>query len=168
MRRVVWLVLVGLAVLGPAGCASSRPCGDLPAAGASRRTVASPGDQAVARARGSVEAKAVAETEFGLLAGGDYGGAWALWTDDAKAVVPRDDYVSQSAVCRPGLAVATRVVSTDPVDATHVRITWDRGGRTGIAEMFQINGAWRYRPDQATLDGYRAGTACAGAGISPR
>ena len=160
MRLVVWLVLAGLVVLGSAGCSSSRP------GGGSSGSAASPGDQAVARARGSVEAKAVAETEFGLLAGGDYGGAWALWTDDAKAAVPRDEFVSQSVGCRPGLAVATRVVTADPVDATHVRITWDRGGRTGVAEMLQINGAWRYQPDQATLDGYQAGTVCAG--ISPR
>ena len=154
-RAGAGLVLIGLTLGGSAGCDSGRSTANRPAA--SRSGLADP---AVARARGSVEAKAAAETEFGLVAGGDYSGAWALWTDEAKAVVSRDEYVAASTACRPGFAVATRIITAEPIDGAHVRVDWARGTRTGSADMVLIGGTWRYQPDQATLGTYRAGAAC--------
>jgi hypothetical protein len=100
-------------------------------------------------------ARATALTEFGLLAGGDYGGAWDLWTADAQRAVTRADFVALGAGCPRGVP-AVQSGQTFVDDAT-VTVDWRRGDRTGTARLLYTGGAWRYQPDQSTLDGYRQG-----------
>jgi hypothetical protein len=108
-------------------------------------------------------AQASALTEFGLLAGGDYGGAWDLWTERAQRAVSRSDFVRFQDTCPTALGVPVRVVSAQPADSAGVDrtrdvvLTWQRGSVTGTARMMYADGSWRYEPDQATLNGYSRG-----------
>jgi hypothetical protein len=151
MRTTRPLAITALALgigAAPAACSHPRPAES-----------ANPG--AVNQAAGvrSIEgAQATAQTEFGLLAGGDYAGAWELWTDAAKHAVGRPGFVAHAAACRPGLGVAARVVSVRPVDDNDVDVAWQRGTQTGTARLIYAGGAWRFQPDPATLAGYAAAT----------
>jgi hypothetical protein len=105
--------------------------------------------------RGPEAARATAQTEFGLIAGGDYGGAWDLWTAAAQQAIGRADFVALGAKCPRGLS--TTATGQRPVDDDTVTVDWRRGDQTGTARLVYTGGAWRYQPDQSTLDGYRQG-----------
>src|SRR5258706_15903032 len=78
--------------------------------------------------RGPEAARATAQTEFGLLAGGDYGGAWDLWTAAAQQAVARPDFVALRATCPRGVPVAE---AGHPVlDEDTGSVDWRRGGPT--------------------------------------
>jgi hypothetical protein len=139
--RVPTLVLI--AALGLAGCASSAPAATGPGSAASANQAAG--------VRSLEAARATAQTEFGLLAGGDYGGAWDLWSDQAKQAVSRADFIARSTACPPGKGVMTQVVSTTLVDDNNVDVSWQRAGQTGTARLTYTGGTWHYQPDQATL-----------------
>lgn len=129
-------LLVALLALGLAGCGSTRPAGPGSAASANR----------AATVRNPAAAQATAQTEFGLLAGGDYGGAWDLWTDAAKQTIGRADFVRLESACRTQLAQATEVVSTTTVDADTVDVAWKRGPVTGVDRLLFVGGGWRVQP----------------------
>jgi hypothetical protein len=147
MRITRPLVIAALA-LGTVACSHPRPA-----------VSSSPGTVNQAAGVRSIEgARATAQTEFGLLAGGDYAGAWELWTDAAKRTVGRSDLVAHATACRPGLGMAAQVVSARTVDDNNIDVAWQRGARTGTARLVYTGGAWRFQPDPATLAGYAAGT----------
>jgi hypothetical protein len=105
--------------------------------------------------RGPEAAEATAQTEFGLLAGGDYGGAWDLWTVEAQRAISRADFVALGAGCPRG--VPAEATDQRLVDDGTLTLDWRRGDQTGTARVVYTGGAWRYQPDQSTLDGYRQG-----------
>src|SRR4051794_40331123 len=50
-------------------------------------------------------AKLAAQTTFDRFSGGDFAGAWEMYSDNAKKVINRDDYVKLNETCaRKGLA----------------------------------------------------------------
>jgi hypothetical protein len=105
--------------------------------------------------RGPEAARATAQTEFGLLAGGDYGGAWDLWTATAQEAVTRPAFVALGATCPRG--VPATFAGQTVLDDDTVTVDWRRGDLTGTARLVYEGGAWRYQPDQSTMDGYRQG-----------
>jgi hypothetical protein len=150
--RPVLLALAAALLVG--GCGGGRQAARPGAAG----TV-----NGAATARGPEAARTTALTEFGLLAGGDYGGAWDLWTAEARRVVPRADFVALGARCPRG--VAAQPTGQTFVDDDTLTVDWKLGDRTGTARMVYTGGTWRYQPDQSTLDSYRQGR-CAPAGLT--
>ncbi len=165
MRNAVW-PLAGLlaAVILAAGCS---PAGDTapatsvsaPAAGASAPAAGATAPAGSAVPPQGVQAEAVAEQEFGLLAAGDWGGAWGLWTDSAKQVLSEADYVKLNTECPPGLGVAYVIVQIQRIGTTTVLVLWKRGPASGRNNMLYQNGAWKFAPGVAELDGYRLGVA---------
>ena len=153
MRPSVLATLSALATLpvlglGLCGCAE-RPA-----------TPAGPGSASSANRAAAVAnpeaATATAQTEFGLLAGGDYGGAWDLWSQAAQQSITRTDFIALNTAC-PQHGVPVEVVAVRPVGDTEVDIDWKRATQSGTALLLYTGGAWRYQPGQSTLDSYRLG-----------
>lgn len=102
-------------------------------------------------------AKATAEREFGMLSGGNYGGAWELWTAGAQATVPKADFVSLGATCTAQRGVPYEVVSSRRINQYNVDITYTRAGTTGTSRLVFYSNAWHVKPDATVLNKYRAG-----------
>jgi hypothetical protein len=152
MAAVPRVLVLGVALAALAG--SGAGCG----AGGGRPATGPTAAGTVNRAgtvRGPEAAQATAQTEFGLLAGGDYAGAWDLWTADAQRAVGRADFVALGATCPRGVPATATVRRL--VDDDTVALDWRRGDRTGTATVVYTGGSWRYQPDRSTLDGYRQG-----------
>jgi hypothetical protein len=148
---LAWLVLT----LG--GCAGASKPPDAPA----------PANRA-AEATGELAARTTAQTEFGLLAGGDYAQAWDLWSAAAQHMITRADFISLNTLCPVGLGVAATVTAALPISSTEVLIQWQRpalsegdqpgstglgSGRTGRIRMIYVGGVWRFEPADADLHG---------------
>lgn len=106
-----------------------------------------------------VRARSVATQEFGLLSGGGWGQAWALWSTAAQAAMSEADFVRLNTECRPALGQAYVVDSGTEVDASDVKIAWHQGPTTGSGTVVFEGGAWRFQPDAQTLAAYRGGVA---------
>jgi hypothetical protein len=147
-------------LLALAGCGGSS----LPA----NPGTAAPANRAAA-AQSTLAAQTTAQTEFGLLSGGDYGHAWDLWSDPAKQVISRADFITLNTTCPVALGTPTKVVAARPVSNTSVAVDWQRAAQTGVGQtgaaqtgaaqtgtvnMVYAGGAWRFEP--AAQD-YRAG-----------
>jgi hypothetical protein len=140
MRRIVVALAAGL---GLAGCSS---------AGTPAPHVSSGGT--------SIEAaSSAARTEFGLLAAGDYTGAWQQWTVSAQHAVGQATFVRYSTTtCRQPLGMAAQVTSVRQVDPNNVDVSWQYGStRSGTVRMIYTGGHWRFQPDKATLAQYANG-----------
>jgi hypothetical protein len=148
VRRAV-LAALSCAVLGLSGCTADHPAGTggPGSAGSANRAAGVANPEA---------AGATAQTEFGLLAGGDYGGAWELLSQAAQQSISRADFVAVNTAC-PLRGVPGEVVAVRPVNDGEVDVDWKRGQQSGTAQLLFVGGAWRYQPDQSTLDSYRLG-----------
>jgi hypothetical protein len=135
-RLVALRVLLAVSVL--AGCAA-KP--SLPA----DPGTAAPPNQA-AGAQSALAAQTTAQTEFGLLAGGDYGHAWDLWSDAAKQTIARADFITLNTACPLGLGTLTRVLTVRPLSSTSVAIDWQRDAQTGTVRMVYAAGTWHFEP----------------------
>lgn len=123
------------------------------------------GDQAGLRQdEAALRARAAAQTYFGLIAGGDWGGAWDRWTTKAQHAVPRRTFAEIGVGCRVNLGVPYVVRSTRSADATVVVVTWTREGREGTDRIVRENGLWRFEPSAKALTRYKAGPKKAGCG----
>jgi hypothetical protein len=147
VRRIdpalVGQVLFVLLVL--AGCAA-KP--SLPA----NPGTAAPPNQA-AGAQFALAAQTTAQTEFGLLAGGDYGHAWDLWSDAAKQTIARADFITLNTTCPLGLGTLTKVLAARPLSSTSVAIDWQRDTRTGTVQMVYAAGTWHFEPPPQDYQG---------------
>lgn len=106
-----------------------------------------------------VRARSVAAQEFGLLSGGGWAQAWALWSAAGQASIGQADFVRLNTRCRPSLGEPYVLGTATDVDATDVRIVWHQGSTTGGGTMVFEGGAWRFQPDTQTLAEYRRGVA---------
>jgi hypothetical protein len=79
-----------------------------------------------AQARGELAARSTAQTEFGLLAGGDYAHAWDLWSAAAQQAIGRAEFVALNSTCPAGLGMAATVTAALPISDTTVLIQWQR------------------------------------------
>lgn len=106
-----------------------------------------------------VRARSVAAQEFGLLSGGGWGQAWALWSAAGQAAMSEADFVRLNTECRPVLGEPYVVDSATDVGATDVEVAWHQGTTTGSSTVVFESGAWRIQPDAQTLAAYREGVA---------
>lgn len=104
-------------------------------------------------------AKSVATREFGLLSGGGWAQAWALWSTAGRAALSEADFVQLNTQCRPALGEPYVVDGATEVDATDVRIDWHQGSMTGSSTMVFESRSWKVQPDAQTLAEYRRGLA---------
>jgi hypothetical protein len=118
-------------------------------AGCSARTGPAP-SAGTAEPQGA-QAEAVADQEFGLLAAGDWPGAWKLWTDSAKHVFSESAYVRLNTECRPRLGVPYVIWQAQRTGATTVLVRWTRGPARGSNAMVYQRGAWKFAPSAAAL-----------------
>jgi hypothetical protein len=146
MRSPRAILTLAAVVVVVAGCGGARPVSGPTVAGTVNRA---------GTVRGPEAARATAQTEFGLLAGGDYGGAWDLWTEAAQGTINRSAFVTLGSTCPRG--VPATFAGQTVVDDDTVTVDWRRGDLSGTARLVYENGAWRYQPDQSTMDGYRQG-----------
>jgi hypothetical protein len=105
----------------------------------------------------SLQAASVASQEFGLLAGGGWAQAWALWSDTARQALSQADFVRLNTECRPALGQPYVIDTTTSVDETTVRVDWHRAAATGSDTVVYQAGAWHFVPDAAALAEYRLG-----------
>ncbi len=103
------------------------------------------------------QAEAVADQEFGLLAAGDWPGAWRLWTDSAQRVLTETAFVKLNTECRPQLGVPYVIWQAQRTGTTTVLVRWTRGPAKGSNAMRYQQGAWKFAPSAADLAGYRRG-----------
>ncbi|MFI0901518.1 hypothetical protein [Streptomyces sp. NPDC020983] len=106
-------------------------------------------------------AYAVARQEFGRLSGGDWPGAWQLWTPDAQRAVPQAEFVRAGARCRPALGVPYVLGGGSRTGTDTFRVSWTHGGTSGSSTLRLTAGQWRFAPDPQTLAGYRPGAGSA-------
>ena len=91
-------------------------------------------------------AQQTAEQEFGLEVGGDYGGAWDLWTAAGRRSVSRAAYVRMSTTCPALRGLAFEITRLWRQDATTVGVRWRRGTEVGSNLLRYQDGTWRFEP----------------------
>jgi hypothetical protein len=99
------------------------------------------------------QAYAVARQEFGRLSGGDWAGAWQLWTADAQRALPQDAFVRDTTRCRPALGVPYVLGQGARTGPDAFRVSWTHAGTSGTSTLRLAAGRWRFAPDPRTLAG---------------
>lgn len=142
-RRVLIIGALLAAVLGMAGCTTA-------AVGAPASSGGPPPPQVLA-------GQSLAQREFGLLAGGDFGGAWDLWAAPAQQVMDRSSFVVLNTQCRPALGEPYTITSVKAGSATVLTVFWRHGAETGTSSVIYQANRWRFAPGPAELADYRLG-----------
>jgi hypothetical protein len=99
LTRLPALALVAVAALAlPSACSGDEP--EAPAGNAAAAAAGGPEPKTIEGA------KAAAQTVFDRFSGGDFAGAWEMYTAAGKQAISKDDYVKLNAACsRKGLAI---------------------------------------------------------------
>lgn len=161
-RAAGWWVLlaVAVAVVGANAVLARGSASHGGASGLSARSGSSGGSGSSGESGPSmVRARSVATQEFGLLAGGGWAQAWALWSAAGQAAMSEADFVRLNTECRPVVGEPYVVDSATDADATDVTVAWHQGSTTGSSTVVFQGGAWRFQPDAQTLAAYRGGVA---------
>lgn len=144
MRRRVLIIGALLAAgLGVAGCGTG-------ASSAPATSKGMPPPQALA-------GQSLAQREFGLLSGGDYGGAWDLWAAPAQQVLDRSSFVALNTQCRPALGEPYTITSVRADSGTVLTVFWRHGSATGTSSVIYQANQWRFAPGPDELADYRLG-----------
>jgi len=99
IRRIGAVALVAVAALAFSS-ACSDDAGDAPAGNAAAAAAGGPEPKTLEGA------KAAAQTVFDRFSGGDFGGAWEMYTAAGKAAITKADYVKLNEECsRKGLSI---------------------------------------------------------------
>lgn len=146
-RRLVVLALIAVAAVTlSAGCSGDK----------------APAGTAAAAAPGSPEpktidgAKAAAQTVFDRFSGGDFAGAWDMYTAAGKKAITKDDYVKLNDVCsRKGLAIQLTSARMDGTDKAIV-IAKQLVAAQSYTMVYE-DGAWKLQPAPEGLALYRQG-----------
>ncbi|WP_173076352.1 hypothetical protein [Phytohabitans rumicis] len=154
-------MLIGAAVL-----AFATGCGTAPGEGptATNPMVAQsavPGTP-VSNGPNVAEALDTANSQFKLLADGDWAGAWGLWTDAAKKEVPQKDFEKVNKTCpaaQKGVKIDLQEVK--PVSMELVELTWRQGDKVGHSALRLTGKKWQYEPAGETLVEYASGADAA-------
>jgi hypothetical protein len=124
----------------------------------------SPAGNAAAAAAGGPEpktvegAKAAAQTVFDRFSGGDYAGAWDMYTAAGKAAISKADYVKLNEACsRKGLAIQLTSARMDGTDRAIV-IAKQLVAAQSYTMAYE-NGAWKLAPAKEGLALYKQGAA---------
>ncbi|MDG4766710.1 hypothetical protein O7632_21800 [Solwaraspora sp. WMMD406] len=103
------------------------------------------------------DALAVAQQEFSLIAGGDWTGAWQLWTEEAQKSVPEEVFVDANETCPVQPGVEFELQEVTPVSETAVDLTWRRDDRVGNSSLRLEDDTWRFDPGGGMLVEYASG-----------
>ncbi|ROO59279.1 hypothetical protein EDC02_1074 [Micromonospora sp. Llam0] len=157
MRRSTASVLVGVAALTLIAACTPPPSG-------SPGTPSVPGVDTPTETREPIqvnvaEALDVAQQEFDLIAGGDWSGAWQLWTAEAQQSVPEDVFVETNETCPVQDGVEFQLQEVTPVDETAVDLTWRRDDTVGNSSLRLEQDTWRFDPGGGVLVEYASGAA---------
>jgi hypothetical protein len=121
------------------------------------------GDAAQAAAAGpeskTIEgAKAAAQTVFDRFAGGDFAGAWDMYTAAGKQAISKDDYVKLNQACsRKGLAIQLTSARMDGTDRAVV-IAKQLVAAQSYTMVYEGD-AWKLEPAKEGLALYKLGAA---------
>lgn len=105
-------------------------------------------------------AKAAAELVFSRFGGGDYAGAWDLYTAAGKAAIKREDYVAFQEECHtPGVVVEAADARLE--DAVTAVVTGKALGFAQSYEMRYEGGRWLLQPEADTMKSFAGGAESA-------
>ncbi|GAA2539563.1 hypothetical protein GCM10010435_03630 [Winogradskya consettensis] len=101
-------------------------------------------------------AKAAAQTVFDRFSGGDFGGAWELYTAAGKAAITRADYIKLNETCaRHGLPIELTSARLDGPGKAVV-IARQKGAAQSYTMRYEHN-AWKLAPAKQGLALYAKG-----------
>jgi hypothetical protein len=149
-RRPGALALIAVAAVSfSAGCSddSEKPAGNAAAAAAG-----GPEPKTIDGAR------AAAQTVFDRFSGGDFAGAWDMYTAAGKKAITQADYVKLNQVCsRKGLAIQLTSARMDGADRAVV-IAKQLVAAQSYTMVYE-NNAWKLEPAKEGLALYKQGAA---------
>ncbi|GAA2649404.1 hypothetical protein [Paractinoplanes durhamensis] len=123
-----------------------------------------PAGNAAAAAAGGPEpktvegAKVAAQTVFDRFAGGDFGGAWDMYTSAGKQSISKDDYIKLNQACsRKGLAIQLTSARMEGQDKAIV-IAKQLVAAQSYTMVYE-NNAWKLEPAKEGLALYKLGAA---------
>jgi hypothetical protein len=103
-------------------------------------------------------AKAAAQTVFDRFAGGDFAGAWDMYTAAGKQAISKDDYVKLNQACsRKGLAIQLTSARMEGADRAIV-IAKQLVAAQSYTMVYEGN-AWKLEPAKEGLALYKLGAA---------
>ena len=145
--------LGALAVTTAAALTLISACsGDEPAGTAAQAAAGGPEPKTVDGAR------AAAQTVFDRFAGGDFAGAWDMYTAAGKQAISKDDYVTLNQACsRKGLAIQLTSARMDGPDRAIV-IAKQLVAAQSYTMVYESD-AWKLEPAKEGLALYKLGAA---------
>lgn len=149
IRRLGALAFTAAAVLTlvPACSDDDKPAGD-----AAQAAPAGPEPKTIEGA------KAAAQTVFDRFAGGDFAGAWDMYTAAGKQAISKDDYVKLNQACsRKGLAIQLSSARMDGPDKAVV-IAKQLVATQSYTMVYEAD-AWKLEPAKEGLALYKLGAA---------
>jgi hypothetical protein len=149
LRNTLLALVTTAALAATTGCFASAKTGSAPSVGAT--STAALQAPTTVQPTGLEVAKGIAQAELGMLAGGDWSGAWELWTETAKQAMSKADFIALNKACPPKLGVLYEIQDVKPVAALTVTVTWKHADTNGSGTMKYENGSWHYEPDAKQL-----------------
>jgi len=147
LRRTGVLALVAVAALG-----LSTACSDDAGTTPGRPAQAAGGPEP----KNLDGAKLAAQTVFDRFAGGDFAGAWDMYTAAGQRAISKADYVQLNQACsRKGLAIRLTSARMDGPDRAVV-IARQLAAAQSYTMVYETT-AWKLEPAQAGLALYRQG-----------
>ena len=150
IRRLAALSLIAVATLA---CSSACTGDDeAPAGNAAQADAGGP------QPKNIEAAKSAAQTVFDRFAGGDFAGAWDMYTAAGKAAITKDDYVKLNQACsRKGLAIQLTSARMEGADRAVV-IAKQLVAAQSYTMVYESN-AWKLEPAKEGLALYKLGAA---------
>jgi hypothetical protein len=149
-RRIGALALIAVAALSfTAGCSGDD---EAPAGNAAAAAAGGPEPKTIEGA------KTAAQTVFDRFSGGDFAGAWEMYTAKGKQAISKDDYVKLNTACsRKGLAIqltSARMEGTDKAVVIAKQLVAAQS-----YTMVYEGDAWKLEPAKEGLALYKQGAA---------
>jgi len=148
-RRVGALALIAVAAISfTAGCTGD----DEPVGNAAAAAAGGPEPKTVDGA------KAAAQTVFDRFSGGDFAGAWEMYTAKGKQAISKADYIKLNEACsRKGLAISLTSARMEGTDKAVV-IAKQLVAAQSYTMVYE-NNAWKLEPAAEGLALYKQGAA---------
>ncbi|MEU4165057.1 hypothetical protein [Actinoplanes sp. NPDC026670] len=153
LLRLGAVALAAAATLTVAACTeeSPEPAGNAAAAAAQ-------GQAAGPQPKTLDGAKAAAQTVFDRFSGGDFAGAWDMYTTAGKKAITKDDYVKLNTACsRKGLAIQLTSARLEGADKAVV-IAKQLVAAQSYTMVYEQD-AWKLEPAKEGLSLYKMGAA---------
>ncbi|GAA2717252.1 hypothetical protein [Actinoplanes palleronii] len=146
-RRLAVLALAAVATLGVTSACSDD---DDPAGNAAAAAAGGPEQKTVDGAKNA------AQTVFDRFSGGDFAGAWEMYTSAGKQAISKDDYVKLNTACsRKGLAIQLTSARMEGTDRAIV-IAKQLVAAQSYTMVYEAD-AWKLEPAPEGLALYKMG-----------